>query len=97
MIHINRDQNLPIKRSTLPSAGLGFFKPFNRNQIIVPYTGTHSSTETDGNYVLEVNKNHYINGNRYIDTAVFANDAEQVNKRINQSSGNNTGFTINQS
>jgi hypothetical protein len=99
MTHLNRDQNLRIKRSTLPSAGLGLFtvdKPFNRSRITLPYTGTPSSTETDGNYILEANKKHYINENHFNDTAAFANDCRQVNKRVNQCSGNDTRFAPNQ-
>ena len=99
MIHLNRDQNLRIKQSTLPGAGLGLFtgdKPFDRNQTIVPYTGTHSPTKTDGNHVLRVNRNHYIIGNRFIDTAAFANDCRKVNQRADQCSGNNTRFVVNQ-
>jgi hypothetical protein len=64
MIHLNRDQNLRIKKSTVPGAGLGLFsgdKAMTRNQIVVPYTGKFSPTEVQGNYVLEINKKHFIN------------------------------------
>jgi hypothetical protein len=43
---------------------LGLFsgdKPMARNQIVVPYTGKFSPTEVQGNYVLEINKKHFIN------------------------------------
>jgi hypothetical protein len=98
VIHLNRDQNLRIKKSTVPSAGLGLFsgdKPIAKNQNVVPYTGQYSPTEVGGNYVLEINKKHYINGNRHIDTAAFANECRQSNKRTNQCSGNNTRFALN--
>jgi hypothetical protein len=99
MTHLNRDQNLRIKKSNIPGAGLGLFsgdKPIARYQTVVPYTGQFSPTEIRGDYVLEVNRKHYINGNRHIDTASFANDCRQVNKRAYQCNGNNTCFHVNQ-
>ena len=99
-IHLNRDHNLRIKQSTIPGAKLGLFsgdKLTKRNEIVTPYTGQASSTEMGGKYVLEVNKHHFINANRHIDTGGFANECRLTNKRENQCRGNNSKFAVNQS
>jgi len=85
--------------NNIPEARLGLFtgnKPISKNEVIVPYTGTASPTVTNGPYVLKVNKNHFINANRYIDTAGFANECRKENKKNNQCSGNNSRFAVNQ-
>jgi Chromo (CHRromatin Organisation MOdifier) domain len=90
VIHLNRDQNLRIKKSTVHGAGLGLFSGSK------PIAGQYSSTEVEGNSILEVNKKHDTNGSRHIDAAPFANDCRQSNRRVSQCSGNNTRFTVNQ-
>jgi hypothetical protein len=95
--HLQRDQNLRIKQSTIPNAGLGLFagnKPITRNQVVVPYTGQYSSTEANGNFVLEVNKNRFINANRYTDTGGFANECRRKDHKDHHCSGNNSKFSI---
>jgi len=95
--HLQRDQNLHIKQSSIPNAGLGLFagnKPIVRNQVVIPYTGQHSSTKTNGKFVLEVNKNRFINANRYTDTGGFANECRRKDYKNHHCSGNNSKFSI---
>jgi hypothetical protein len=98
-IHLLRDQNLRIKQSTVSQSGLGLFtgnKPCTRNQNIVPYTGQTSSERINGDYVLEVNRRNFINANRHIDTAGFANDCRRDNQNDGLCPGNNSRFAVNQ-
>jgi RNase H-like domain found in reverse transcriptase/Integrase zinc binding domain/Chromo (CHRromatin Organisation MOdifier) domain len=98
-IHLNRDHNLRIKQSTIQGAKLGLFsgdRQTKRNEIVTPYTGQFSATKTGGNYVLQLNKHHFINANRHIDTGGFANECRHTNRREKQCKGNNSRFTVNQ-
>ena len=93
--HLITYKNLRIGNSNIKEAGLGLFvgnQPILRNRIITPYTGTESKEPINGNYVLEVKKDKYINANRTIDTAGFANDCRPINKRNGSCSGNNARF-----
>lgn len=87
------------QQSTVPQSGLGLLmdnQPFNRNRSIVPYTGQTSTKRIDGDYVLEVNRRHFINANRHIDTAGFANECLSDNENDGLCQGNNSRFTVNQ-
>ena len=64
-----------------------------KNTVITEYTGTKTSTPINGNYVLQVTKNKFINGNRSIDTASYANDCRSINQKDKQCRGNNAKFT----
>ena len=82
--HLNRDQNLRITNSKIPNAGLGLFcgdQPIKKNQPIVEYTGEVWNEPICGDYVLEVNKKKFINGNRSIDVAGFSNDCRSVDRK----------------
>ena len=96
--HLMKFKNLRITDSNIRTPGLGLFsayKPIERNRIITPYTGIESSVPINGNYVLEVKKNRFINANRNIDTAGFANDCRARNKRNNECQGTNAKFSYN--
>jgi hypothetical protein len=97
--HRNSYQKLRITHSKIPEAGLGLFsgeRKINKNQQIVEYTGTVWNESSQGDSVLEVNKNKFINANHLTDVASFSNDfrpAErrsgvcQVNSKIEVSKG----------
>lgn len=48
-------------------------KGFDKQSYIIPYTGIQSTKQINVNFVLQINKRKFINGNRNIDTAGFAN------------------------
>ena len=96
--HLVKYRNLRITNSGLREAGLGLFtgnKPIKRNHIIAPYTGVESLVPISGNYVLELNRRRWINANRSIDTAGFANECRSNDKKAGLCSGNNSKFTHN--
>ena len=91
-------RNFRITDSNVRVAGLGLFnayKPIERNTIITPFTGIESTTPINGNYVLKVNKRKFINANRSIDIAGFANDCRPCNRKTGECQGNNAKFTFN--
>jgi len=91
-------RNLRIGESNLKNGGLGLFNAKQwrpRNTVVAEYTGTTSNQPINGNYVLEVNKNKFINSNRSIDIAGFANDCRTKNKQQGECRGNNCKFTLN--
>jgi hypothetical protein len=97
-IHLQREHNLRIKQSTLPGAKLGVFtgsKPIPRNQMILPYTGQFSAVQPNSDYALKITNNHFVNANRYTDTAGFINDCRRKNQRSHQCPGNNCQFSVN--
>jgi hypothetical protein len=97
-IHLQREHNLRIKQSTLPGAKLGVFtgsKPIPRNQVILPYTGQLSSVPPNSDYALRIASNHFVNANRYTDTAGFINDCRRKNQQSHQCSGKNCRFAVN--
>ena len=62
--HLIEYKNLRITNSRIKNAGLGLYnadRPIRRYERIIDYTGDESSTPITGNYVLEVNKNKFIN------------------------------------
>ena len=94
--HLQQIENLRIKQSDIRQAGFGLFngrKWRPKNTVITEYTGTKTSTPINGNYVLQVTKNKFINGNRSIDTASYANDCRSINQKDKQCRGNNAKFT----
>ena len=94
--HLQKHHNLRITDSKIKGSGLGLFssrKGFEKNSFIIPYTGTHSSSPINGNYVLQINRKKFINGNRNIDTAGFVNDCRNCNKRSGECRGNNCKFS----
>ena len=97
-IHLQRDQNLRIKPSSLPNAGFGLFtgpKQVKRSQTVTDYSGTVTQQPINGNYVLQCNKNHFINANSTKDTGGFANECRKTNRQTGQCQGNNSKFTWN--
>ena len=96
--HLIKCKNLRIGDSNIKEAGLGLFvghKAISRNRIIAPYTGTKSKNPINGNYVLEVTKNKFINANRSTDVAGFANDCRAANRRNGECTGTNARYTFN--
>ena len=94
--HLQQLRNLRIKQSNINQAGFGLFngrKWRPKNSVIAEYTGSKSSTPINGNFVLEVSKNKFINGNRSIDTAGYANHCRSFNQKDKQCRGNNAKFT----
>lgn len=82
--HLNIYQNLRITNSKLPNAGLGLFcgdRKISKSQPIIEYTGTVFNEPVRGNYVLEVNKNKFINANHSTDVAGFSNDCCLADRR----------------
>jgi len=94
--HLMKYKNLRITNSGIKNAGLGLYnayRPIRRHQRIIDYTGDESITPINGNYVLEVNKNKFINANRSTDIAGYMNDCRCINRRNKECSGNNAKFT----
>jgi len=61
--HLNCYQNLRIRNSKIPNAGLGLFygnRQIKKNLPIIEYTGPVGNRPVRGNYVLEVNKTKFI-------------------------------------
>ena len=91
-------KGLRIGNSKLPDAGLGLFsarKQIPKNTIITPYTGTRSNHPISGNYVLQVNKNKWLNANCTIDIGGHANDCRWKNRHPKQCYSNNAKFMYN--
>lgn len=96
--HLQQHRNLRITDSNIADAGLGLFagkKGFAKNQIVTPYTGVESKEQIAGNYVLEAAKNRFINANRNIDIAGFANDCRAVNRKNEECKNNNCKYSLN--
>ena len=82
--HLNSNQNLRITKSKIPNAGLGLFcgdQPIRKNQPIVECTGEVWNEPISGDYVLEVKKKKFINGNRSTDVAGFSNDCRSIDRK----------------
>ncbi len=82
--HLNSYQKLRITHSKIPEAGLVLFsgeRKINKNQQIVEYTGTVWNERSQGDSVLEVNKNKFINANHLTDVVSFSNDWRPADRR----------------
>jgi hypothetical protein len=94
-IHTKIIDNLRIKESKIAKAGNGLFaanREFKKGQIIAEYFGTMSHNPIFGTYVLEVNRNKFINGNTSTCLASFANCCRSSNKKQNECKCNNAEF-----
>jgi SET domain-containing protein len=81
------EDQLIVKRSTLPQAGKGLFtkKPIKKGTRIVEYTGkltTWNDVELDADnaYIFFINKNRVIDAREDTGFARFANDARGLKK-----------------
>lgn len=95
-IHLKKLHNLRVKKSNIPNANMGLFVAKNKikpRSRVVEYTGTTSSEPIQGDYVLEVSSNHFIDAQHPKNTARFANKCTIANKRSGYCRGNNAKFT----
>ena len=69
-------------------------KPIPRNRIIGEYTGVQSRKPINGNYVLEVHKNRFINANGSTDIGCYCNDCRSCNRRNGEYSGNSAKLSF---
>jgi len=94
-IHTKLIDNLRIKPSNIKSAGYGLYvanKEFKKGAIIAEYLGEISRNTIYGTYVLEINRNTFINANKSTCLASFANSCRASNKNQCECKNNNAEF-----
>ena len=64
--HLKLKEGLKLKKSHIPNSGLGLFatKEFKKNDNVARYTGDISAIRIEGPYVLQVNKNKFIDAKK---------------------------------
>jgi len=103
-LHLMKEDNLRVKKSNLFPANtkgnknFGLFsgkKSFSKNQKIVPYSGKESSIPIEGDYVLQIGKNKWIDAYQSNNLAGFANECRNADKYEKKCKGNNLKFSEN--
>ena len=70
-------------------------KPFSKNQNIVPDSGQESNVPIEGDYVLQLGKNKWIDAYQSNNLAGFANECRNADKKAKKCKGNNLKFSEN--
>ena len=95
--HLEKEQHLRIKKSTIPGAGMGLFTtvPRRAHRMVAPYTGEYVTKPQDnfgGDYVISLNAPpdappfKYVDARKTTDGAGrFANNARSRDRRTNNS------------
>ena len=99
-----KEDNLRVKKSNLfpgnikGNKNFGLFagkKSINKNQKIIPYSGKESSSPIEGDYVLQIGKNKWIDAYQSNNLAGFANECRNTDKKAGKCKGNNLKFSEN--
>lgn len=100
--HLQMLQDLRIKESTLPGAGLGLFvdgRPIAKGAHVADYTGpvvdprTPPWVDVGNDYLFELSKSKAIDGSNSKNVASYANDCRAADKRAGHCRGSNARFT----
>ena len=95
--HLEKEQHLRIKKSTIPGAGMGLFTTIDRraHRKVAPYTGEYVTKPQDnygGDYVISLNAPpnappfKYVDARKTTDGAGrFANNARRGDHKTNNS------------
>ena len=90
-MHLMKEDNLRVKKSNLFAGNIkgnkifGLFsgkKSITKNQKILPYTGKESSIPIQGDYVLQLGKNKWIDAYQSKDLAGLQMNAEMLIKQL---------------
>ena len=91
-IHLQKEDGLRIKKSTIPGVAEGLFATTKKlpSDIIGIYDGIVYNKFKGGDYVVQVNKNKFVDGKDTNSSAVrYSNDCRPGNRKKKQCSGNN--------
>ena len=95
--HLEKEQHLKIKKSTIPGAGMGLFTTVQRraHRMVAPYTGEYVTRPQDnygGDYVVSLNGPPQAPPYKYVDARKttdgagrFSNNARRQDHKTNNS------------
>lgn len=95
--HLEKEQHLRIKKSSIPGAGMGLYTtiPRRKNRMVAPYTGeyvTKPQNNFGGDYVISLNSPPNAPPYKYVDARKttdgagrFANNARRSDQKTNNS------------
>ena len=101
--HSTSQQNIRIKTSTLPGAGLGLFagaKGFKRGEEVAKYTGPlvqNSDPDHGGDFAVGLNRHSYIDGGSSRNIGSYINDCRSRDKRQGLCAGDNVEWRTDRS
>ena len=97
-IHLGKEHNLRVKKSNIPNAENGLFiakQPVEKNYVLSEYTGPTSIEHPEGDYVLQLKNDLFIDGFPKSNIARYSNTCKTKDIKNKVCRGNNARFTSN--